>query len=286
MQELLNQVVAIAALRKEATPGPWVQWVEHPSVYAGPAEENEPWTIRGVRVQVAECRIDQDFDMMSDFDQELGPYDGEGNAAFIAAVGGLDFDALATALKEKGVEFGRFSNDLENRLPDAFTNAIGLLEHLNREDVAQRLQTVAGGWFAELKKLRTSAVASLTDADEATLAKLNEDVLYNLTNGPVLEQSGVRWVSLKTATQVLGQLARAGVEARADLRAQLAEAQAFKTQVQEVLTTRRDEAHTRFMEDVEENGAEGPVDGAEASDEINKIAKALGLTLSVGEESK
>jgi hypothetical protein len=98
MQDLVNQVAAIAALQQNATPGPWVQWKGHDSVFAGPAEENSSFTIKGVRVQIAECRIDPEYDMMSDFDEEQGPYDGKANAAFIAAVGGLDFAALTAAL--------------------------------------------------------------------------------------------------------------------------------------------------------------------------------------------
>lgn len=48
--------------------------------------------------------------------------------------------------------------------------------------------------------------------DAAKLAKLNEDVLYNLQNGPVLVQNGVRWVPVKQAVKVLGQLTQAGAE--------------------------------------------------------------------------
>lgn len=141
MQALINQLIDLAKLRKAATPGPWVQWVEHASVYAGPAEENEPWTIRGVRAQIAECSLDADSDMMSDFDQEQGPYDGESNAVFIAAIGGLDFDAVLAAIPAPFTE----------RLPDAFTNAIGMLEHLGREGVAEHLQQAAISFMARVR---------------------------------------------------------------------------------------------------------------------------------------
>lgn len=51
---------------------------------------------------------------------------------------------------------GRFGDDLENRLPDAFTNALGILEHKGYDDVASRLESVAKGWFAELKAFRAA----------------------------------------------------------------------------------------------------------------------------------
>jgi hypothetical protein len=101
MQALINQLLEIAALRKAATPGPWVQWVEHADVYAStPDLENEPHTLCGVRVKIAACEIDDRFDLMGtdEENENGGPYDGEANAAFITAVGNLDFNALATAL--------------------------------------------------------------------------------------------------------------------------------------------------------------------------------------------
>ena len=63
------------------------------------------------------------------------------------------------------------------------------------------------------------------------------------------------------------------------LLARVRAAEAFKAQLVELLATRRDAAHKLFTEELEENGAEGPIAGAEAADEISKIARALGLTL-------
>jgi hypothetical protein len=101
MKDLIKLVAKLAKLRKKATPGPWVQWVEHASVYASTADlENKPYRLGGVRVKIAECEIDTDFDFMGT-DEELenqGPYDGKANAAFITAVGSLDFEALSAAL--------------------------------------------------------------------------------------------------------------------------------------------------------------------------------------------
>lgn len=136
MQDLIEKVAAVAALQKEATPGPWVQWVEHASVYAGPAQDNTPGHLRGVRVQIAECFIDADYDLMSDFDEEQGPYDGHANAAFIAAVGSLDFAAIAAGLAaatpsslvgdgEAAAELVSLANKLDELAAGASCNKIG-----------------------------------------------------------------------------------------------------------------------------------------------------------------
>lgn len=43
---------------EKATPGPWVRWAKHFSVYAGPVNENSSTTIRGYRQMIAECDED------------------------------------------------------------------------------------------------------------------------------------------------------------------------------------------------------------------------------------
>jgi len=66
---------------------------------------------------------------------------------------------------------------LANRLPDAFTNAIGLLEHLGREGVAEHLQTVATTMLTELRK---------ADVQIATLTQ-------QLTPGSPTERAPTQW---------------------------------------------------------------------------------------------
>jgi hypothetical protein len=53
---------------------------------------------------------------------------------------------------------------IAGRLPDAFTNAIGLLEHLGREGVAEHLQSVARNWMAELYQYRLASNRSQSPA--------------------------------------------------------------------------------------------------------------------------
>ncbi|TVT43096.1 hypothetical protein FNT36_03115 [Hymenobacter setariae] len=64
------------------------------------------------------------------------------------------------------------------------------------------------------------------------------------------------------------------------LLARLAAAEAFKGQVVKVLNKRRDSAHADFLAYLDDGGdPDEPIPGAEAGEEINKIARDLGLTL-------
>jgi hypothetical protein len=56
------------------TPGPWVQWVWHNTIHAGPVAENTEGCIRGGRGEICEVREDE-------FDEETV----EANARLIAA---------------------------------------------------------------------------------------------------------------------------------------------------------------------------------------------------------
>ncbi|MGY3091100.1 hypothetical protein ACVWYF_004164 [Hymenobacter sp. UYAg731] len=86
----IQHINHLHALALAATPGPWVVWEGHPSVYASTAEhlENTPARLGGVRMKVAECEFDEDYDFMGTDDEleQQGPYDGEANAAYIAAL--------------------------------------------------------------------------------------------------------------------------------------------------------------------------------------------------------
>jgi len=83
------ELIALELLAAEATPGPWVVWENHADVYAStPDLENTPSYLGGVRMKVAACEFDDQFDFMGT-DEELasgGPYNGEANAAYIAAL--------------------------------------------------------------------------------------------------------------------------------------------------------------------------------------------------------
>lgn len=80
----------IRARLAAATPGPWVQWADHGSVYAGPLSNNDPGRLSGYRGDgpVAECP-EESFPG-DDYEDGYGD-DGEGeaqaerNAALIAA---------------------------------------------------------------------------------------------------------------------------------------------------------------------------------------------------------
>jgi hypothetical protein len=72
-----NDIAAIKARLAAITPGPWTQWVEHGSVYAGEITRNEPHCLTGGHTLVAEC--------IDDFDDDGHEVPWEANAAFIAA---------------------------------------------------------------------------------------------------------------------------------------------------------------------------------------------------------
>ena len=67
--------------------------------------------------------------------------------------------------------------------------------------------------------LGTAGYSIVPNIDEAKLAKLNEDVMHNLANGPLYIEAGVRWVQRTRVLSVLEQLTQAGAEVLARLRA-------------------------------------------------------------------
>jgi hypothetical protein len=88
--------------------------------------------------------------------------------------------------------------------------------------------------------LGTAGYSIVPNIDEAKLAKLNEDVIHNLANGPLFIEAGVRWVQRSRVLSVLEQLTQAGSEVLARLRA--AEAQVVK--VYELLDKEFDQHHS------------------------------------------
>jgi tRNA threonylcarbamoyladenosine modification (KEOPS) complex Pcc1 subunit len=102
-----NDIAAIKARLAAITPGPWTQWVEHGSVYAGEITRNEPHCLTGGHTLVAEC--------IDDFDDDGHEVPWEANAAFIAAAP-QDIATLLAAL-----EASEQSRAAAKRLVDSVT---------------------------------------------------------------------------------------------------------------------------------------------------------------------
>jgi hypothetical protein len=93
-----DDIAAIKARLAAITPGPWTQWVEHGSVYAGEITRNEPHCLTGGHTLVAEC--------IDDFDDDGEEVPFEANAAFIAAAP-QDIAWLLAALEARDAEIAR-----------------------------------------------------------------------------------------------------------------------------------------------------------------------------------
>lgn len=117
--DTIRQAVAEVLRHDEAaTPGPWVQWVEQPAVYAGPVTRNFPYNIGGFRGEgaVAECPVD------SFLPEDTGDYDlddeetveGLGQDAACANAGAIAHYRTAAPALARAVE--RLATAIEDNI--------------------------------------------------------------------------------------------------------------------------------------------------------------------------
>lgn len=74
----------LARMEAEATPGPWVQWVDSPHVYRGPVDVNEPGYLRGGKGRICEADATESA-LYEDGYEDAAEEQAERDAALIAA---------------------------------------------------------------------------------------------------------------------------------------------------------------------------------------------------------
>lgn len=79
----------------KATPGPWVQWVDHAEVFAGPVTRNDRGGINGFRQRI--CSLDSD-DYLENYEHDYDEDSGDGHARRDAALIVAAVNALPSLL--------------------------------------------------------------------------------------------------------------------------------------------------------------------------------------------